>query len=197
MSPLPDRLAAIRQHLNQSADVVRATAETCAEDIAKSVELLVECYRNGGKVLLCGNGGSAAECQHLAAELVNVLSRDRPRPPLAAIALTTDTSALTAIANDFGFAQVFERQVQALGRPGDVLIAISTSGESENVLRAMTCARSTGLATILLTGESGGDGVQHARVAIRVGSHGAQRVQEVHSVIGHILCGEVERALFA
>jgi D-sedoheptulose 7-phosphate isomerase len=195
MSP-PDQVTAIREYLHQGADVLHATAEACAEDISKAVDLLVECYRNDGKVLLCGNGGSAAQCQHLAAELVNLLSRDRTRPALAAVALTTDTSVLTAIANDFGFDQVFARQVEALGKPGDVLVAISTSGKSANVLRAMTRARSAGLVTILLTGESGGDGLQHAQVAIRVGNHGAQRVQEVHSAIGHILCGEVERALF-
>jgi len=196
MSP-PDNLTAIRQYLNQSADVLRATADTCAEDIAAAVDLLVACYRGGGKVLLCGNGGSAADCQHIAAELMNVLSRDRPRPALAAIALTTDTSLLTAIANDFGYEQVFERQVEALGKPGDVLIAISTSGNSPNVLRAFGRARQQGMKTLLLTGESGGKAAGLADVVLRVPSRDTQHVQEAHAAIGHIICGRVERAFLA
>ena len=195
--PSPDdRLTPIHAYLHQSADVLRATADACAEDIAKAVDLLVACYRGGGKVLLCGNGGSAAQCQHLAAELVNVLSRDRPRPPLAAIALTTDTSVLTAIANDFGFEQVFERQVEALGRPGDVLIAISTSGDSPNVIRAVARARAQGCRTVLLTGGAGGAALAHADVAIRVPAADPQQIQQAHSSIGHLVCGMAERKLF-
>ena len=196
MPATDDRLTSIRDYLHQSAEVLRATGDACAEDIAKAVDLLVECYRAGGKVLLCGNGGSAADCQHIAAELMNVLSRNRPRPPLAAIALTTDTSFLTASANDFGFEQVFERQVMALGRPGDVVIAITTSGNSPNVIRALARARTEGFRTVLLTGGAGGAALTHADVAIRVSAGDPQQVQQVHSSIGHLLCGGVERELF-
>src|SRR5215470_10241561 len=112
----------IQRHLLHSAEVKRLTAEACGPDIARAAALLVDCLRRGGKVLLCGNGGSAADCQHIAAEFVSVLSQDFLRPGLSAIALTTDTSILTASANDFGYAGVFERQAQALGRPGDVLV---------------------------------------------------------------------------
>lgn len=197
MPPSHNRLTAIRSYLHQSAEVLRATADTCAEDIAKAVELLVQCYRGGGKVLLCGNGGSAAQCQHLAAELVNVLSRDRPRAALAAIALTTDSSVLTAIANDFGFEQVFARQVEALGRPGDVLIAITTSGESANVIQAMIEARAAGMVVILLTGEGAAAALAHTDLTVRARGRSARQIQEVHAAIGHVLCGEIEGALFA
>jgi D-sedoheptulose 7-phosphate isomerase len=196
MPPSDDHLTAIHDYLHQSAGVLRATADDCAEDIAKAVDLLVECYRGGGKVLLCGNGGSAADCQHMAAELMNVLSRDRHRPPLAAVALTTDTSLLTAIANDFGYERVFERQVEALGRPGDVLIGISTSGNSPNVIRALTRARTQGCRTVLMTGASGGAALAHADVAILVPAADPQQVQQAHSSIGHLVCGRVERELY-
>lgn len=135
---------AIRDHLLRSAEVKRLTAEACAAEIRKAVMLLVDCLRGGGKILLCGNGGSAADCQHIAAEFTNVLRQDFIRPALAAIALITDTSFLTAHANDFGFEGVFARQVEALGRPGDVMIGISTSGNSANVLQAISRAQQRG-----------------------------------------------------
>jgi D-sedoheptulose 7-phosphate isomerase len=196
-----DRLSAIRQYLHQGADQLRATADACGEDISRAVELIVACYRHGGKLLLCGNGGSAAQCQHLAAEFVNLLSRDRPRGPLAAIALTTDSSVLTAVANDRGFEEIFARQVEALGRPGDVLIALSTSGTSANVRRAVVRAREEGLVAILLTGASGdrsesGNGAGTAAdLVIRTPCQETQQVQDLHGVLGHILCAEVEREL--
>lgn len=186
----------IRAYLERSAEVKRAAATACAGDIARAAELLIVCYRAGGKVLFCGNGGSAADCQHLAAELVNVLSHDRPRPPLAAIALTTDTSFLTANANDVGFEHVFERQVEALGRPGDVLVAISTSGNSANVVRALERARVQGLGTVALTGADGGRAAGVADVAVRVPSDETQQIQETHIAIGHIICALVEQAQF-
>src|SRR5262249_44621419 len=138
----------IREYLLASAEVKRIVAEKCANEIATAVALVVERLREGGKILLCGNGGSAADCQHIAAELTSALIKDRLRRPLPAIALTTDTSFLTASANDFGFEGVFARQVEALGRPGDVLIGISTSGNSPNIVRAVEVARSLELATI-------------------------------------------------
>ena len=188
-----DRITA---YLHRSAEVKRAAATACAADVAAGADLLVACYRAGGKVLFCGNGGSAADCQHLAAELVSALNHDRPRAALGAIALTTDTSFLTANANDFGFDHVFERQVEALGRRGDVLVAISTSGNSPNVLRALERARAQGLGTVLLTGRGGGKGAPLADVAVRVPSDETQHIQEVHIAAGHVLCALVEERLF-
>ena len=132
---------AARGYLDQTADTVRRVQEECVDDIASAAALLVTSLRGGGKILICGNGGSAADAQHLATEFVSTLTIDNPRPAIPAIALTTDTSLLTAIANDFGPEGVFERQVEALGRDGDVLIAISTSGNSANVIRAAERAR--------------------------------------------------------
>lgn len=188
--------ARVAAYLHQSAEVKRAAAAACAADVAAGAERLVASYRGGGKVLFCGNGGSAADCQHLAAELVSALNHDRPRPALGAIALTTDTSFLTANANDFGFEHVFERQVEALGRKGDVLVAISTSGNSPNVLRALERARAQGMATVLLTGRSGGKGAPLADVAVKVPSDETQHIQEVHIAVGHLLCALVEDALY-
>ncbi len=192
----PESVARIRSYLLESAEVKRRTAERCAEAISEGAQLLIRCYREGGKVLFCGNGGSAADCQHLAAELVGVLRRDRHRGGLAAIALTTDTSFLTASANDFGFAQVFERQVEALGRAGDVLVGITTSGTSANVLRALERARALGMGTLLLTGASGGPATALADVAVLVPSTDTPRVQEIHIAVGHLLCALVEDALY-
>lgn len=191
-SDAADRL---RRHLQGSLAVKERVLETCQAEILAAAALLTASLRRQGKVLLCGNGGSAGDCQHIAGELVSVLSQDFPRPGLAALALTTDTSILTASANDFGFAGVFERQVQALGRPGDVILGISTSGNSENVLRAVRYARDHGLGTLVLTGEAGAlAGL--AQVAIRVPSTNVQHIQEAHITIGHILCDLVERSLF-
>lgn len=187
----------IRQHLETSAAVKRAAIAACTPAITVAAELLIASFRNGGKVLLCGNGGSAADCQHIAAEFVSALNHDRPRAALGAIALTTDTSFLTANANDFGFEMVFERQVEALGRRGDVLIGITTSGNSANVLRALERAKRDGLATVVLTGESGGKAAALADVAVKVPSADTQHVQETHIAVGHILCALVERALFS
>ncbi len=191
-----DSIALIRQHLNASAEVKQRAAAGCAPAIAEAASVLIEAFRRGGRLLLCGNGGSAADCQHLAAEFVSALDRANPRPALGAIALTTDTSFLTASANDFGYDQVFARQVEAHGRAGDVLLAISTSGDSPNVLRALARARKQRLATLLLTGESGGKAGSLADVAIRVPSGDTRRIQESHIAIGHILCDLVERELF-
>jgi D-sedoheptulose 7-phosphate isomerase len=151
--------------------------------------------RSGGKLLLCGNGGSAADAQHIAAEFVGLLNQNFPRRALGAIALTTDTSVLTANANDFGYETVFERQVEALGRPGDVVMGISTSGNSENVRRAIQYAREHGMRTVAFTGEAGGTIADTAEVVFRAPSKVTQFIQESHIMAGHILCDLVERAV--
>jgi phosphoheptose isomerase len=182
-------------HLIESAEVKRQMAETCVDSILAAADLIAAIFQSGGKVLLCGNGGSAADCQHVAAEFVNRLTGDFERPGLPAIALTTDTSFLTAFANDCGFEGVFERQVQTLGKPGDVLIGISTSGDSANVIRAVGAAQAADMRTIVLTG-SGGGLAGMADVVISVPSTNTQYIQEAHLAIEHILCGLVERYLF-
>lgn len=190
--PSRDPLSLVRQHLAESSRIKQQVAEQCGPDIVRAAELVAAAFRNGGKLLLCGNGGSAADCQHIAAEFVSVLNREFPRPALPAIALTTDTSFLTASANDFGFQDIFARQVEALGRPGDVLLGISTSGASTNVIAALQRARSQGLRTIVFTGQSGGAMKQLGDVVIRVPSTNTQYVQECHITIGHIVCELVE-----
>jgi D-sedoheptulose 7-phosphate isomerase len=186
----------IRQQLAESAEVKRRTGESCAPAIAAAATLVIEALKGGHKLLFCGNGGSAADCQHLAAEFVSALHHDKPRRALGAIALTTDTSFLTANANDFGFEQVFARQVEALGQPGDVLIGITTSGNSANVLRALSQARGQGLRTVVLTGRNGGKTAGMADVIIQVPSDATQQIQESHIAIGHVLCELVEKELF-
>lgn len=186
----------IRRQLAESAEVKRRTGEECAAAIAAAATLVIEALRGGHKVLFCGNGGSAADCQHLAAEFVSALHHERPRRALGAIALTTDTSFLTANANDFGFEQVFARQVEALGQPGDVLVGITTSGNSANVLHALAQAGSQGLRTVVLTGRTGGKTAGTADVIIKVPSDATQQIQESHIAIGHVLCELAEQALF-
>jgi D-sedoheptulose 7-phosphate isomerase len=157
--------------------------------------MISDCFRTGGKLLLCGNGGSAADCQHMAAEFVSRLSTEFERPGLPAIALTTDSSFLTAYANDSGFEGVFERQVQALGKSEDVLIAISTSGNSKNVVRAVERASEMGLKSIGLLGSEGRLSGQ-CDVAIAVPDPSTQHIQEAHLAIEHVLCELVEIQLF-
>lgn len=187
--------AAASEHLYKSAELKRRVAEECLESIIEAARLMIDSLASGGKLLLCGNGGSAADCQHIAAELVSILSKDFERPAIAAIALTTDSSILTAYANDFGFEGVFSRQVQALGRPGDVLIGISTSGSSKNVLLAIEAARDRGMKVVGLTGP-GGEMQALTDAAIRVPSDSTPHIQEAHITIGHILCMLIERNLF-
>ncbi len=186
----------LRRHIEGSIETKRKLLESGADVILEAAGVVAESLRSGHKILLCGNGGSAADAQHIAAEFVSVLNQSFPRPGLAAIALTTDTSILTASANDFGFAGIFERQAQALGQPGDVLIGISTSGNSQNVLRAMDYARAHGLRTIGLTGDAACKLANAAEIVIRVPSSVTQFVQESHLMIGHILCDVVEQTLF-
>src|SRR5262249_52268594 len=158
-----------RAHLLESAEIKQQIAEECLDSILAAADLITDAFRSGGKVLLCGNGGSAADCQHMAAEFVSRLTKDFERPGLPAVALTTDTSFLTAFANDCGFEGIFERQVQALGKPADVLIGISTSGNSPNVIRALKGAQATSMRTIALTGK-GGHLTRIAHVTIAVPS---------------------------
>jgi len=186
----------LRTHLQTSIETKQQVLQSCEADILAAAARITASLREGGKLLLCGNGGSAADCQHIAAELVIRLTHDFVRPGLPAIALTTDTSMLTASANDFGFAHVFERQVQALGRPGDVLVAISTSGDSENTLCALNYASAHGMHTIALTGGTGGKMASVAEIVIHIPSTSTQHIQEAHIAVGHILCAIIERSLF-
>ena len=184
----------IRQIARESIEAKRAFFDSRADTVARAAELLIASIKSGGKVLIFGNGGSAADAQHIAAELVNRLNYDRP--PIAAIALTTDTSILTSVGNDSAFDDLFERQLRALGRAGDIAIAISTSGNSPNVLRAVEAARAVGIKTIGLAGRDGGKLAPLVDLAIIVESDSTQRVQETHITIGHILCELIEDALF-
>lgn len=186
---------AARQHLLESARTKHRTANECQEAIVCAAEMIADAFRAGGKLLLCGNGGSAADCQHLATEFVSRLTLEFDRPGLPAIALTTDTSFLTAFANDCGYDGVFARQVHTLGRPGDVLIAISTSGNSLNVMRAVETANAANIRTIALTGSSGRL-AKMADVCVAVPSTKTNHIQEAHLAIEHTLCGLVERMLF-
>ena len=195
MALTADSLRKIETHLLQSAEIKRQTAASCAGSIAKAANLIAEVFLSGSKLLLCGNGGSAADCQHMAAEFVSRLSKDLERRALPAIALTTDTSFLTAFGNDCGFEGIFERQVEALGSPGDLLIGISTSGNSLNVIRAVETARKRNIGTIALTG-NGGRLAAIADVVVAVPSSDTQYIQEAHVAIEHIICELVESALF-
>ena len=162
--------------------------------ITGAAGLVVEAFKAGGKLMLAGNGGSAADAQHLAAEFVNRFVIERP--PLPALALTTDTSTLTSIGNDYSFDETFSKQVRALGKDTDVLMAISTSGTSPNVVKAVEVARSMGIRTIALTGKSGGKLASMADVNLNVESRSTARIQEVHITAGHIICELVDHMLF-
>ncbi len=168
-------------------------------DLLETIEVIgskcVDSLKSGGKIMFCGNGGSAADSQHLSAELVSRLNYNRPG--LSAIALSTDTSALTAIGNDYGFENLFSRQVEAVGKEGDVLIAISTSGNSPNILKALEAARDKGITTIGLTGKSGGKMNDWCDIVFKAPSSRTPKIQECHIMIGHIFCTIIEDSLFA
>jgi len=186
-----DRVRAI---LHESMSVKQALAESGAEAIAAAAGIWIESLRAGGRILLFGNGGSASDAQHIAAELSGRLSRERPALP--GIALTANTSDLTAIGNDYGFDHVFTRLVQAHGRAGDVVVAISTSGNSPNVLFAVKEACELGMRSVGLVGKGGGKLAPLVDCAIVVPSDDTQRIQESHITVGHALCELVEQALF-
>ena len=176
-------------------DTVKTLEATLAQSdvVVKMAERLIDCVRGGGKVLVCGNGGSAADAQHIAAELVGRLARERRAIP--AIALTTNSSILTAIGNDYGYEHIFARQVEALASKGDVLIAISTSGNAANVLAAVDAARTLGCHTLALTGGTGGKLKSAADLALVAPSNKTWHIQEVHITVGHILCDLVEKSI--
>lgn len=184
--------AIVAAHLRVGAAVRLAAIAACTPAIVQAARTIVTSLCAGGKVVFCGNGGSAADAQHLAAELVGRYLRERDA--LAAIALTTDTSVLTAIGNDYGYALVFERQVRALVGKSDTLVAISTSGRSESVLRAVEAANAIGAVTIAMTGGAESPVGTAAMIAIRVPSTETPLVQETHIAIGHVMCGLVEEA---
>ncbi len=193
MSPLQR----ISHHFAASIEAKQRTLETMGPRIVQAAQSMAERLRQGGKILACGNGGSAADAQHFAAELVNRFEIERPG--LAAIALTTDSSALTSIANDYAFEQVFARQVRALGAPGDVLLAISTSGHSPNVLAAIAAARDLGMTTVALTGRDGGamaGQLTEGDLEIRASASATARIQEAHILLIHCLCDLIDQILF-
>jgi len=190
------RQAFIQDELNASAETKKKIFESCADKIVKSVDLILGALQTKNKILLCGNGGSAADSQHLAAEFVIRMNPALKRPAIPAIALTTDASVLTAGANDIGYENVFARSVEALGNPGDVLVAISTTGKSESIIRAVTMARSRGMKVIGLLGRDGGAARELVDVAVIVPSDDTQRIQEGHITIGHIICALVEREMY-
>ena len=187
----------IAEHFAESAKLKHAAAPVLTEPLVRASQIFVDTLRGGGKILSCGNGGSAADAQHFAAELVNRFERERP--PLAAVSLTTDTSNLTSIANDYSYEQVFEKQLRALGRKGDVLLAISTSGNSASVLGAMRAARELGVQCVALTGRGGGKMaalVGPQDVHICVPHERTMRIQEVHLLTLHCLCDGIDHLLF-
>ena len=186
----------IHQHFIESADLKYQAAEALSKPIAAAVQAILACVTSGGKVLACGNGGSASDAQHFAAEFIGRFERERPE--LAAIALTTDSSILTALANDYDFNVVFSRQVRALGQPGDVLLAITTSGNSANVLAAVEAAHMREMTVVALTGRNGGRMAQTLRetdVNICVPHERTARIQEVHILALHCICDAVDNQL--
>ena len=185
----------IKSLLETSAEVKKQTAIECSQDAEAAARLIADSLAAGGKLMLCGNGGSAADSQHLAAEFVATLDHTKPRPGLAALALTTDTSLITAWSNDFGFQGVFARQIEALGQANDVLLALSTSGNSENVVAAVTTAQKMAVKTIAMTGASGGQLAQLADIAITVPSQTVMHIQEAHIALGHAITARAEQLL--
>lgn len=187
---------AILDYLIQSRDTIQAAIDDPAfgATIAAIVELTAEALGNGRKLLLAGNGGSAGDAQHIAGEFLSRLNYDRA--PAAALALTTDSSVLTAIGNDYGYERIFERQILGLGAPGDVFVAISTSGRSPNILRAIDAARDNGLAVIGFTGRTGGEMVARCDLCLHAPTDSTPLIQQIHIIAGHIVCGLVEERLF-
>ncbi len=186
----------ISESLKESSEVKLSIEQECLSEIEAGIEALIKSFGEGNKLLLCGNGGSAADSQHIAAEFMIRLSHDLERPAIPAIALTTDSSNLTAGGNDIGYENVFARNVEGLGNKGDVLIAISTSGNSSNVIKAVEKAHEKEMTVIGFLGGSGGKLKALVDIAIVVPSESTQRIQEGHIAIGHILCEAVERNLY-
>jgi D-sedoheptulose 7-phosphate isomerase len=186
----------IQAHFHESADLKTRSADVLAEPISEAVQLMFAALSNGNKILACGNGGSAADCQHFAAELVGRFERERL--PLPALALTTDTSILTAVGNDYAFNDIFSKQVQAFGQSGDILLALSTSGNSANVLAAVEAALERDMRVVALTGKGGGEigkRLGDGDVHICVPHDRTARIQEVHLLAIHCLCDAIDRTL--
>ena len=187
----------ILQHFHESAELKIQSAAALAQPISQAIELMFTALSNGNKILACGNGGSAADCQHFAAELVGRFERERF--PLPAMALTTDTSILTAVGNDYSYKEIFSKQVQAFGQPGDILLAITTSGNSANVLAAAEIALERDMRIVAMTGKDGGaiaKMLTDADVHINVPHARTARIQEVHLVAIHSICDGIDAALF-
>jgi len=192
-----DLRAQISRHFKDSVEVKQKAAGKLVDPIQQAGDKIVQCMLNNGKILSCGNGGSAADAQHFSAELVNRFEKERPGLP--AFALTTDSSTLTAIANDYDYNQIFSKQITALGQPGDVLLAISTSGNSANVLEAINASHEREMIIVALTGKDGGSIARLLKeqdIEIRIPSNRTARIQEVHLLVIHCLCDFIDTQLF-
>jgi D-sedoheptulose 7-phosphate isomerase len=190
-----DWISTATNHLRESIKVKEAVIEKCLPDLLSVCEVTARCFANGNKLLICGNGGSAADAQHLAAEFISTLSTKFERKALPAIALTTDTSTITSRGNDYGFEEIYSRQVEAFGVPGDILLSISTSGGSKNCIRAMEVAKDLGMINVGLLGGTGGKMAEIADYSIIVPSSQTMHVQESHLALYHLYCHIVERML--
>ncbi len=190
-------ISRVKQHFEESIQTKIQAKELLADPIVSAANMMVKSLLNGGKILSCGNGGSAADAQHFAAEMLNRFETERPSLP--AMALSTDTSTLTSIANDYSFDAVFAKQIKGLGRSGDVLLAISTSGNSKNIIEAILAAQQEDLSIVALTGREGGAiaGILNEHdIELRVPSHSTARIQETHLLIIHCLCDLIDQKLF-
>ena len=192
---MPEYLSRLKTEIEENIAVTSEFGQRCLPEIVEAANLILASVRAGGKVIAFGNGGSAAEAEHFVAELVGRYRLDRP--PLAAVSLTTDTAVLTSIGNDYGFEQIFSRQLLAIGKTGDIAIAMSTSGNSPNVLAALESARTMGLASIGLTGKTGGKVRSMVDICLMAPSDCTARIQEVHTLMVHLICGFVEEAFVA
>ena len=184
----------IKQIIKDSAEVKLSMLNDCINEIEAAAKMMIDSSEKGNKILWCGNGGSAADAQHMAAELMGGL-RSHDRPAIASLALTTDSSFITAWSNDTGYESIFSRQIEALGSEGDILVAISTSGNSMNVIRAIDAAKANNLKIIILTGKSGGKIIDMGDISICIPSNDTQRIQEGHLLVEHILCESVEASI--
>ncbi len=191
-----DKNSFIKDSLKESSEIKLKVSELCFGDILKVADVIVGCIKKGNKLLFCGNGGSAADCQHIATEFMVRLSHDVDRPAIGAVALTTDSSNITAGGNDIGFENIFARNVEGIGNKGDILIGISTSGNSENIVRAVKKAKEKGMITVGLLGKTGGKLKNICDYSVCVPSENIQRIQESHITIGHILCEITEREIY-